>query len=214
MYFVYGEKELTYLRRKDRRLSAAIDRIGHVDRAVDTDLFSSVVHHIVGQQISTKAQATIWQRMQDALGTVNADTVLAAGVPQLQALGMTFRKAEYITDFAAKVQSGAFDIDAVAHMSDADAIRALSALKGIGEAAQQALTAAYGSDWANYGGKLTTLGAAEGAVGLPTDTWSLKNWTVDQYKAMFEKIVKGEISIDNDFSKLASTDHVTLNLVK
>lgn len=89
-----------------------------------------------------------------------------------------------------------------------------SALKGIGEAAQQALTAAYGSDWANYGGKLTTLGAAEGAVGLPTDTWSLKNWTVDQYKAMFEKIVKGEISIDNDFSKLASTDHVTLNLVK
>lgn len=32
-----------------------------------------------------------------------------------------------------------------------------SALKGIGEAAQQALTAAYGSDWANYGGKLTTL---------------------------------------------------------
>ena len=132
MYFVYGEKELTYLRRKDRRLSAAIDRIGHVDRAVDTDLFSSVVHHIVGQQISTKAQATIWQRMQDALGTVNADTVLAAGVPQLQALGMTFRKAEYITDFAAKVQSGAFDIDAVAHMSDADAVRALSALKGIG----------------------------------------------------------------------------------
>ena len=132
MYFVYGEKELTSLRRKDRRLSAAIDRIGHVDRAVDTDLFSSVVHHIVGQQISTKAQATIWQRMQDALGTVNADTVLAAGVPQLQALGMTFRKAEYITDFAAKVQSGAFDIDAVAHMSDADAIRALSALKGIG----------------------------------------------------------------------------------
>ena len=89
-----------------------------------------------------------------------------------------------------------------------------SALKGIGEAAQQALTAAYGSDWANYGGKLTTLGAAEGAVGLPTDTWSLKNWTVDQYNAMFEKIVKGEISIDNDFNKLASTDHVTLNLVK
>ena len=89
-----------------------------------------------------------------------------------------------------------------------------SALKGIGEAAQQALTAAYGSDWANYGGKLTTLGAAEGAVGLPTDTWSLKNWTVDQYNAMFEKIVKGELTIDNDFSKLASTDHVTLNLVK
>ena len=131
-YFEYGEEELSYLRQKDKRLCGVIDRVGHIDRAVDTDLFSSVVHHIVGQQISTKAQATIWQRMRDALGEVNAGTILAAGVPQLQSLGMTFRKAEYITDFAKKVRTGAFDLDAVEHMPDADAIRALSALKGIG----------------------------------------------------------------------------------
>lgn len=95
-------------------------------------MFSSVVHHIIGQQISTKAQATIWQRMQDALGTVNAETILTAGVPKLQGLGMTFRKAEYITDFAEKVHTGAFDLHAVEHMSDEDAIRELSTLKGIG----------------------------------------------------------------------------------
>ena len=53
-------------------------------------------------------------------------------MPELQSLGMTFRKAEYITDFAEKVHTGAFDLDAVAHMRDADAIRALSSLKGIG----------------------------------------------------------------------------------
>ena len=70
MYFAYGETECSYLRQKDKRLCAVIDRIGHIDRAVDTDLFSSVIHHIIGQQISTKAQATIWQRMQDALGDV------------------------------------------------------------------------------------------------------------------------------------------------
>lgn len=64
MYFAYGETELAYLRQRDKRLCAVIDRIGHIDRVVDTDLFSSVVHHIVGQQISTKAQATIWQRMR------------------------------------------------------------------------------------------------------------------------------------------------------
>ena len=132
MFFVYGETEVSYLRQKDPRLAAVIDRIGHIDRAVDTDLFSSVVHHIVGQQISTKAQATIWQRMQDTLGAVNAETILAAGVPRLQGLGMTFRKAEYITDFAEKVHTGAFDLDAVAHMRDEDAIRELSSLKGIG----------------------------------------------------------------------------------
>ena len=132
MYFTYGETEVSYLRQKDKRLCEVIDRIGHIDRAVDLDLFSSVAHHIIGQQISTKAQTTIWQRMQDALGTVNAETLLAAGVPKLQGLGMTFRKAEYITDFAKKVHAGAFDLDAVEHMSDEAAIRELSSLKGIG----------------------------------------------------------------------------------
>ncbi len=132
MVFAYGEAELAWLRKKDKRLGEVIDRIGHIDRTVDPDLFSSVIHHIIGQQISMKAQATIWQRMQDALGAVSAETILAAGIPKLQSLGMTFRKAEYITDFAEKVHTGAFDLDAVAHMGDADAIRALSSLKGIG----------------------------------------------------------------------------------
>ena len=125
MYFAYGETECSYLRQKDKRLCAVIDRIGHIERAVDTDLFSSVVHHIIGQQISTKAQATIWCRCQDTLGEVNAEAILTAGVPKLQSLGMTFRKAEYITDFAEKVHTGVFSLDAVA-------IRALSSLKGIG----------------------------------------------------------------------------------
>ena len=127
MYFAYGETECSYLRQKDKRLCAVIDRIGHIERAVDTDLFSSVVHHIIGQQISTKAQATIWCRCQDTLGEVNAEAILTAGVPKLQSLGMTFRK-----DFAEKVHTGVFSLDAVAHMDDEDAIRALSSLKGIG----------------------------------------------------------------------------------
>ena len=132
MYFAYGERELSYLRQKDKRLGSVMDRIGHIDRAVDPDLFSSVVHHIIGQQISTKAQATIWQRIHDTLDSINAETILKAGVPALQALGMTFRKAEYITDFAEKVHTGAFDLNAVERMNDEDAIRALSSLKGIG----------------------------------------------------------------------------------
>ena len=132
MYFTYGEKELDFLRQKDKRLAEVIDRIGPVHRTVDTDLFSAVVHHIIGQQISTKAQATIWQRMRDALGTVTAETILFADPAQLQSLGMTFRKADYIRDFAGKVHSGEFDLDAVCHMSDEDAIRALSSLRGVG----------------------------------------------------------------------------------
>ena len=132
MYFSYGESEVNYLRRKDKRLCAVIDQIGHIDRAVDTDLFSSVIHHIIGQQISTKAQATIWQRMQNALGDVKAGRILGAGVSRRKYMGMSFSEGYYITDCDEKVHTGAFDLDAVERMSDKDAIEALRALKGIG----------------------------------------------------------------------------------
>ena len=132
MYFQYGKTETDYLKKKDARLGALIDQIGPIRRETDPDLFSAVVHHIVGQQISTKAQTTIWNRMRKALGTVDAETVISAGSARLQAYGISFRKAEYILDFARKVQNGAFDLEQVRHMSDADAIAALSSLRGIG----------------------------------------------------------------------------------
>lgn len=132
MYFKYGENEILYLKNKDRKLAEVIEKISLIKRETDTDLFSSVIHHIIGQQISTKAQATIWQRMQKDLEEINAETILSVYISKLQSYGMTFRKAEYITDFATKVHTGVFDLDAVEHMSDEDAIRELSALKGIG----------------------------------------------------------------------------------
>ncbi|MDO4289424.1 MAG: DNA repair protein [Eubacterium sp.] len=97
MYFRYGTSEVEYLKAKDRALGEIIDKIGHIDRETDTDLFSSVVHHIIGQQISTKAQAAIWTRMKEQLGEVNAESMTAADVDILQSFGMTFRKAEYIS---------------------------------------------------------------------------------------------------------------------
>ena len=131
-YFPYGEKELAYLRKKDKKLSAVINRMGHIERAVDDDLFSAVVHHIVGQQISTKAQATVWARVQNALGTVDAEHVLGYGEANLQSLGISFRKAEYITDFAKKVHTGEFDLISIGEKPDEEVILELSALKGIG----------------------------------------------------------------------------------
>lgn len=132
MYFHYGETEIEYLKQKDPKMGEVIQQVGHIDREVDPDLFSAVVHHIVGQQISTKAQATIWQRMREALGIVNADTVLEAGEEGLQKFGITFRKAEYITDFAQKIRAGIFDLEGIWRKPDQEAIRELSALKGVG----------------------------------------------------------------------------------
>ena len=132
MYFQYDEVATEYLKCKDKRLGAVIDTLGHIDRAIDTDLFAAVVHHIIGQQISTKAQETLWRRMQDGLGKVTADTLLTAGREKIQSFGTTFKKADYILAFAKRVHDGTFDIAAIERMTDEDAIASLVTLPGIG----------------------------------------------------------------------------------
>ncbi len=132
MFVKYDEKATDYLKAKDPKMAEVIRRIGHIDRPADEDLFSSVVTSIIGQQISTKAQQTICRRLTERYGAITPELIDGLPEEDLQSLGMTFRKVSYIKDFAHKVCCGEFDPDAVEHMSDEEAIRALSALKGIG----------------------------------------------------------------------------------
>lgn len=131
-FFEYGQAEVDYLASRDARLAEAMAAVGHVHRKLDNDLFSAVMHHIVGQQISTAAQRTVWARLQGLLGEVAPGAVLEASEAELQGCGMTFRKVEYLKDFARRVDSGEFDLSAVERMGDAEAIAALSDLRGIG----------------------------------------------------------------------------------
>ncbi len=131
-YFEYTDEATDYLKSRDPQLARAIDAVGHVYREMDADLFSAVVHHIIGQQISTAAQQTVWLRMRELLGEVSAQSITAASPEQLQSCGISFRKVDYIQDFAEKVMNGSFDLDAIEQASDAEAIAALSSLRGIG----------------------------------------------------------------------------------
>lgn len=70
--------------------------------------------------------------MREALHNVDPDSVLSAGAEKLQALGISFRKAEYIMDFAQNVHSGSFDLEGIWEKTDEEAIAQLSALRGVG----------------------------------------------------------------------------------
>ena len=131
-YFEYGDEAIAHLKARDKKLAAAIDAVGHVNREMNDDLFSAVVHAIVGQQISTAAHRTVWKRMKATLGEVTPETVNAATEADLQACGITFKKAGYIKEFARRVATGEFDLVAVEGMSDDEAISALNSLPGIG----------------------------------------------------------------------------------
>ena len=92
-----------------------------------------------------------------------------------------------------------------------------SATKGLASAVQWALAKVYDGTFSEIGGNATSLGADNNAVGLPTATWSMQNFTVEEYEALFQKILNGEVTIDNN-SKMsnpaeAGLTNVTVNFV-
>ena len=90
-----------------------------------------------------------------------------------------------------------------------------SAMKGLADATQWAIGQHYAGSWDAIGGTSTSLGAKDNAVGLPTATWSLQNWSVDDYNALLADIAAGKVEISSELvSEPASTDNVTVNVVK
>ena len=131
-YFEYGEKEIQWLRSRDPVLGEAMDKIGHIDRQVTSDLFTALVNVIVGQQISAKAQATIWGRMQEKLGEITPESIGSISTEELQTCGISTRKASYIKEAANSVLDGNLDLDALRTFSDDEVCKRLSQIKGIG----------------------------------------------------------------------------------
>ena len=131
-YFAYGTTETGYLARKDKRLASVMERIGPIRREVRPDLFDALMHAIVGQQIATKAQQTVWGRLVQALGQVTPATVDAADADSLQRLGLSYRKVGYMKGAARRVLQGELDVEALRHMDDASVSAALCQLDGVG----------------------------------------------------------------------------------
>lgn len=131
-YFQYGEDAVRHLSERDAAMGRAIREIGPLHRAIVPDLFEALVNSIVGQQIATKAQETIWRRMVTALGRITPECICALGREELQAFGITFKKADYIKSAAEKIGSGALQLDTLRNMDDANVCKTLTQLDGVG----------------------------------------------------------------------------------
>ena len=131
-YFAYGTTETDYLCRKDKRLARVIERVGPIRREVRPELFDALMHAIVGQQIATKAQQTVWNRLVQSLGEVTPATVDRMEAEALQRLGLSFRKVGYMKGAARKALLGELDVEALRHMDDASVCAALCQLEGVG----------------------------------------------------------------------------------
>ena len=113
--------------------AAALARRGYPEPRIQARGAGTMMRAIVGQQVSVKAAASIWMRLETACGgdMDNHAAVSATAVEALRSAGLSGQKAVYVHALAAALASGDLDFAALP-ADDEAAIAALTAIKGIG----------------------------------------------------------------------------------
>lgn len=94
--------------------------------------YAELARIIAYQQLSTKAAATIWSRVEILLGKVTPKATLAAAEGDLRACGLSRPKIGHIKSIAAAVEAGSLNFRRLARKSDDAAREELTAVKGVG----------------------------------------------------------------------------------
>lgn len=100
-----------------------------------TDAYGALLRAVVGQQLSTKAAATIYGRVLELFGgeVPSPQDLLDADVAQLRAAGLSGRKVEYLRDLANHVLDGSLEVERLHELDDQTVIQEIVAVRGLGE---------------------------------------------------------------------------------
>jgi DNA-3-methyladenine glycosylase II len=126
-------KAIAHLSKSDPRLGSLIGRVGPYRIAYREPDFATMARSIVFQQLNGRAAASIYARFEAGCGgQVTAQAILRMRPARLRSLGISPQKAEYLRDLARRTRAGQVDFDGLADADDAEVIRRLTAVKGIG----------------------------------------------------------------------------------
>src|SRR5438067_6806757 len=130
---------VAHLRRADPVLRAVIDKLGpdglHDRAGRPADHYGALVRSIVGQQLSTKAALSIYNRLTDRFGgrTPTPPEVLADDPEQLRAAaGLSRAKVSFLRSLAEHVRDGSLELERLDDLPDEEVISELVAVRGLG----------------------------------------------------------------------------------
>jgi DNA-3-methyladenine glycosylase II len=113
-------------------VAQTIARIGYPPPRQREPGYETLLRTIVGQQVSVAAAASVWAKLEAALGLGCApEALLTRDHDTLRACGLSRQKQGYARSLAELVTSGALDLHALP-TDDEEAIAALVRIKGIG----------------------------------------------------------------------------------
>jgi DNA-3-methyladenine glycosylase II len=128
-----------HLRSVDHVMRGLIDAGGPIHperdrRGSRPDPYEALARAIVGQQLSTKAARSIWERLVDILGgTFPAPAeFLAVDAETIRSAGLSRAKVKFLTDLAERIDDGRLDVGSLGKLADEDVIAALTEIKGVG----------------------------------------------------------------------------------
>ncbi len=109
------------------------------------------------------------------------------------------------------------DTDQTAQINDyGEGMCVTSAMKGLGATVKSVLSAIKDGNWSAYSGKVESLGLVSATdidanyVQLPVETWTMKNFSVDDYKKLVADIFNKTIEISDEIAE-APMHSITLN---
>lgn len=117
----------TWLASVEPRFAEVLPSITPLPLRLKDDGFGPLLHIILGQQVSVASAQAVWEKLETA-GLNTPDTISAASPDDLRAMGLSRQKAAYAIGLAA----AGIDFDGLRDRSNADVIKTLRAVKGIG----------------------------------------------------------------------------------
>ena len=127
-------KAIRHLKRVDPRFKEVVKRLGPCLLAPREDRFGALVSAIVAQQISSKAAASINERLHGLAGRPHDPRrLLELDEAALRGVGLSASKAQYVRNVAAAVADGSAPVDRFDDSWDDEAIIArMTEIKGVG----------------------------------------------------------------------------------
>lgn len=129
---VWWDEACAALSRADPVMAELIRRFPGACLASRGDAFTTLARSIVGQQISVKAAASVWGRVEVASAGAQPTDIAAMSLDQLAACGLSRRKAEYLHGIASRFADGSADPQQWRQWSDDAIIDELVRWRGIG----------------------------------------------------------------------------------
>jgi DNA-3-methyladenine glycosylase II len=129
------EAALAHLSAADPVMARLINERGPLQLSYTTDYFFTLLDAIASQQLSSKAAATIVNRIKALVpnqDTPDPQSILDMPDEALRTAGLSWKKVSYLKDLARHVASGELDLEHISQMEDEEIIKELVAVKGIG----------------------------------------------------------------------------------